>query len=482
MNLDNLAFVDIETSGSNALYDRIIEIGILRVENNQLVRTYNQLINSQQPLPSFIENITGIRTADLVDAPTFEEVKEEILEVLDNCIFVAHNVRFDYSFLKNEFRRYGIPFSAKQFCTVKLSRHLYPQFTKHNLDALMQRFELACDHRHRAFDDAKVLWDFYQKIQTQFPDDHVTQAIHTIMRKPALPVQLAPDTLDLLPENSGVYIFYGENDVPLYVGKSINVRERVASHFANDHASETEMQISKQIQRIEVIDTAGELGALMKESELIKKLQPIYNRQLRLQTNYTIALKVENKDGYHSLELKDVKQIFQSDLSQIMAFFGNKKQAKERLVDICNKHALCEKILGLEKGSGACFGYKIEQCHGACVGEEEPLKYNLRFAEAFYHSKIKSWPFVGPVLIREKDEFLGIEEVFLIDNWCVLGSQTFDLTDRVEEGWDLQTTVEKLNQSEDPIPFQLDTYKILTRYIFNLKNQKNIHLSQVKSL
>ena len=465
MNLNQLAFVDIETSGSSTTHDRIIEIGILRIENHTLVRTYETLINPQTVISPFIEDMTGIRGKDLENAPTFEEVKDEILEVLDDCIFVAHNVRFDYGFLKNEFRRYGVSFAPKHFCTVKLSRMLYPEYIKHNLDAIMERFGISCDRRHRAFDDAKVIWDFYQKIHAQLPVEKVQEALMIAAQRPSLPTHLPEDTIDMLPENPGVYIFYGENNMPLYIGKSINIRERVLSHFTNDHTSSKEMNISQQITGIETIVTAGELGALLKEATLIKEMQPLYNRHLRATKQLVIAQKVTNKEGFDTIELKEVSNIPADEIGSIVAIFRTKQQAKEKLTDIANKHALCEKILGLEKGKGSCFGYKIEQCHGACVGEEKPLQYNMRFAEAFYNSKIKSWPFSGPIVITETDPFTGLTESFILDKWCLIGESRGE---GIEEN--------QITEKPEEICFDYDTYKILVRYIFNAKKQGNIKL------
>lgn len=473
MNLDKLAFVDIETSGSSTTHDRIIEIGILRVENQELVRTYETLINPQTVVSPFIEEMTGIQSADLVTAPTFEEIKDEILEVLDSCVFVAHNVRFDYGFLKNEFRRYGVSFAPKHFCTVKLSRTLYPQHTKHNLDALMERFELSCDRRHRAFDDAKVIWDFYQRLHQDIPTDKLTDALKMALRKPSLPIHLPPNTLDTIPENPGVYIFYGENNMPLYIGKSINLRDRVASHFSGDHSSAKEMNISQQLRSIETISTAGELGALLKEATLVKQMMPLYNRHLRNAKKLTIARKTKTKEGYDTIKLEDVSTIGIDDIEDIVAIFRTKQQAKEKLADIANKYALCEKILGIEKGKGSCFGYKIEQCHGACIGEELPIKYNLRFTEAFYNLKIKSWPFPGPIMIEEYDAVEQRREVFVIDKWCLINGtiNTEPLEDMNQETF-TKSVLNSLNRED--IIFDYDTYKILVRYLFDKRNQQSI--------
>src|SRR5690606_10222071 len=147
--------------------NRIIEIGIIRVEDNEIVQTYHSLINPETYIAPEIERITGITSADIEHAPTFRSIKTDILEMLIDATFVAHNVRFDYGFLKNEFQKENSSFSATQLCTVKLSRILYPTQRHHNLDALIQRFAIPCKNRHRALDDAQVIYHFYQKLQKQ---------------------------------------------------------------------------------------------------------------------------------------------------------------------------------------------------------------------------------------------------------------------------------------------------------------------------
>src|SRR5206468_3403196 len=145
----------------SAYYNRVIEIGILKVVDGVIVKEYKTLINPEAHVDPFIEGLTGISAADLESAPTFEEVASEINEILTDSYFVAHNVRFDYGFLRNEFKRAGLRLNLKQICTVKLSRILYPDMTRHNLDAIIERFDIKCENRHRAFDDAKVLFEFY---------------------------------------------------------------------------------------------------------------------------------------------------------------------------------------------------------------------------------------------------------------------------------------------------------------------------------
>src|SRR3990167_75912 len=139
-----LTIVDIETTGSRVTYDRVIEIGILRVEEGKVVKKYQTLINPQMYISPFISQFTGISQHELETAPTFEEVKEDIFSLFEDSFFVAHNVRFDYGFIKNEFKRYGISFSNKHFCSARLSRLLFPHHRHHNLDSIIERFGLEC--------------------------------------------------------------------------------------------------------------------------------------------------------------------------------------------------------------------------------------------------------------------------------------------------------------------------------------------------
>src|SRR6185437_13578583 len=181
------AIVDTETNGTSPNYNQIIEIGILRIEDGVLVDTYKTLIKPARMLPDVITSITGITNADLEYAPSFEEVAIPIKEMLQGATVVAHSARFDYSFLKNEFRRVNTPFNAKTLCTVKLSRTLFPKFAHHALDDIIARHGIACKNRHRAFDDAQVLWDFMQQLNATLQPDIFESAIKKAMGQETLP-------------------------------------------------------------------------------------------------------------------------------------------------------------------------------------------------------------------------------------------------------------------------------------------------------
>lgn len=163
-----IAFIDVETTGLSPTYERVIEVGLVRVADGELVDEYSTLVNPERRIPAFIKQHTGISTKMVADAPVFSEIVDELAEKLEGYTFVAHNVNFDYSFLKAEFGRLDYGFTMPKFCTAQLSRRLYPQHRRHSLDHIIERFGFDCEKRHRALDDVKILWQFYQAVQQEF--------------------------------------------------------------------------------------------------------------------------------------------------------------------------------------------------------------------------------------------------------------------------------------------------------------------------
>lgn len=453
------AFVDVETTGMSPQHDRVIEVGILRVEDGEVVAQYNKLLNPETYIHPSIQSLTGISPLDLEHAPTFEQEKDEIYELLQDSVFVAHNVRFDYAFLKGEFARYEMPFTAKQLCTARLSRALFPSERRHGLSALIERFGFTCEHRHRAFDDAHVLWQFFQKIHADVAPDILTEAVARVMKRPSLPPHLDPELVKTLPESPGVYEFYDKDKTLLYVGKAIDVRSRVLSHFTNDYSSTKELSMSRQVVDIKVIPTAGELGALIRESYLVKTKQPIYNRQLRRMRQFVLLKKTQTPDGFDTVEFEVTSDIKAHDLDKIMGMFKSKKQANSFLELMCEKYSLCKKLLGIESGKN-CFGYHLGTCKGACRGEEKAMKYNMRFLLAFAENRIKPWYFDKPIEIVETSRVTGQSERFVLDKWCILQNQVDEDIVRTEsENFSLRS------KGKPEYIFDIDTYKIIARYL-----------------
>jgi DNA polymerase-3 subunit epsilon len=418
--MQGLAFVDLETTGGSITKDRITEIGIILVDETG-VHEWSRLVHPQMRIPLFIEQMTGISNAMFENAPNFEQVAQEVNALLQGKLFIAHNARFDYGFLKNEFKRLGMVFKPQVLCTVKLSRALYPQHHRHNLDSLIERHQLTVKERHRALGDAQLIYQFWQQLNQQFANDVLEQTIKKLVQRSSLPSQLDPNLIHDLPDGPGVYLFYGENDLPLYIGKSVNIRQRVLSHFAADHRQTKEMSLSQQTKRIDWIETAGELGALLTEAKLIKQLTPVHNQRLR-RKNALCAWQLEQKQDQLVPRLAWADDLDFGSQANLYGLYSNKRDAEKALRSIAEQHQLCLGVLGLDKiGSGKpCFAHQLKRCRGACVGKESGLQHAMRLQTAMSKLKLNSWPYPGAIAIRETNDF------HIIDHWCYLGTAQSD--------------------------------------------------------
>lgn len=448
---DSLAIVDVETTGMSPVRDRVIEIGILRIEKGKLAETFESLVNPEGYVPAEITLLTGISGKDLEDAPTFYSLRKRIKELLGSAFFVAHNARFDYSFLKSEYRRLEESYTARLLCTAKLSRTLFPRFRHHNLDSIIERFHILCDIRHRALSDAKVLWEFLQRIEQSIASEKLEKALTVVTKSTSLPPAISRNSVSSLPETPGVYIFYNQSGAPIYIGKSINLKDRIMSHFAEATTNTKEAKIFQSIASFEVIQTEGELGALLMESKLVKLHKPIYNRQLRDVERFTVLFRHQNAQGYYIVEVKEVNAIHPDEIGNIVAVFRSRGQMKTYLTQLTAEYSLCKKLLAIESGKGACFGLQLRICHGACVGREMPAIYNLRFIEAFRKTKLKQWPFDGPIAIREGNT------AHVVSHWCYMGE-----ADKLDDG--------------SSLIFDYDTYKILSKYLLSRDHMPQIKL------
>ncbi|MGZ5052309.1 MAG: exonuclease domain-containing protein [Methylobacter sp.] len=454
--LSRIAFVDLETTGTNATVDRITEIGVVLVDDTS-VREWSQLIQPQTRIPGFIEQLTGITNAMVTDAPTFSDIAEELADLLHGYLFIAHNARFDYGFLKNEFKRIGLTFQPSVLCTVKLSRELFPEHKHHNLDSLIQRYGLTAANRHRALADAQLIHQFWQKIHFLHGPELIATAVKKLAGLSSLPSHIDRSLIDDLPDSAGVYLFYGENDLPLYIGKSVNIRQRVLSHFSADHSHGKEMSLSQQLRRIDWIETAGELGALLIEAKLIKSRQPIHNRRLR-RHNALCAWQLQQTEHLRPV-LAWADQLDFGSQDNLYGLYHSQRDAQKALRSIAEQNQLCLSLLGLEKtGKGRpCFARQLNRCKGACVGLEKPAEHDARLLIAMKKLKLATWPYPGAVGIKEGDE------LHLIDRWCYLGTAKND------------ADVDDLLHASRPA-FDRDTYQILSKAL--KKPMRLVHLGR----
>jgi DNA polymerase-3 subunit epsilon len=452
----DLVCVDLETTGGSAAWHRIIEIGTVEIDRDGSVREWSTLVNPETRIPPQIEAFTGISNAMVAAAPRFEEVYRELLERLANRVFVAHNARFDYGFIRTALARLDVRFAAKVLCTVKLSRRLYPEQPRHNLDAVIARHGLGCDARHRALGDARVLRDLLAVLRREVVPERLAAVVDALLQETPLPPQLPAGLADDLPESPGVYRFYGQDGALLYVGKSRNVRNRVLAHFAAAHRSAGEQRLARQVHRVEWTETAGELGALLIEARAVKTESPLHNRRLRA-AGGAWTLRLTGVGGApDAVDIVELDALDAAAQAEVYGLYRDRRAAARALEEIVRAHQLCARVLGLERGGGtdgapgSCFAYQLKRCRGACVGAEPPALHNARLRLALAAARLKPWPYRGRILVAERD-WRGEQDLHVLERWRYLGT--------VREADDAD------GLDADAVPFDPDVYKILKRFL-----------------
>lgn len=294
------AIVDIETTGGMYLRDKITEVAIIVTDGDKILEEYQTLINPERSIPYHITNITGIDDHMVSEAPKFYEVAKTIVEKLDGCIFVAHNVNFDYNFIKEEFKSLGFPFNKKKLCTVKLCRSTLPGLSSYGLDNLVDHFDIDVEHRHRAYDDTLATFKIFRHIVTDLIDEyHVDKIINQGLDASVLPKGMSIEDIHGTPEMHGVYYLSNKHDRILYVGKANNIRKRVFQHFRKITIKSN--NIYKYVDKLHYEETGNELIALLLELYEIKRLSPELNKAMKRQNyNFAIYKNPKAKDHRHT--------------------------------------------------------------------------------------------------------------------------------------------------------------------------------------
>lgn len=373
------AIIDLETTGLNPRDDRIIEIAILLFDGHKITDSFSTLINPEQNIYPFVSKLTGLYDVDLNDAPRFYEIARKIVQLTEKRILVAHNVRFDYAFLRREFLRLGYHFHRRQLCTERLSRKKFSGLSSYKLGSLCRKFAIPLPHAHRALHDAKATLKLFQQLQISDQQPAGTFDWQAALKETILPPGIRREQIAVLPEKTGIYFFHDADGQLLYIGKSTNIRKRVMGHFSSDMKSQRLHNFKNQIHQIRYEITGSELVALLLESDLIKKEQPLYNRDQK-HTRYRYGIFSELRgDGYLHIYWRALnRKRERAATAQPLLAFSNKKELSAFLDNLIIRFRLCQKLCGVHKTRGACFHYHIKLCTGACTGEESPEIYNKR--------------------------------------------------------------------------------------------------------
>jgi len=371
------AIIDIETTGGSARFEKITEIAVYLHDGEKITGEFVSLVNPERNIPYFITNLTGITNEMVENAPRFFELARTIVELTEGRTFVAHNARFDYSFIRQEFKSLGFNFKRSILDTVSLSRKIFPGYRSYSLGNICRELNITITDRHRAAGDAMATVRLFEVLLEK--DRELNGSRSNLIRNTRiskLNPKLDISKIDSIPDEPGIYYFYNEDGELIYIGKSRNLQQRISTHLSNN-ATNRAMEMRDLIADINWEITGSELIALLRESYEIKDNKPFYNRAQRRTGFQWGIFSFTDDSGYINFRCG---QINTDDLP--LSVFTSRDRAKSKLGSLVETYDLCQKLTGLYDTDGVCFQYHVGICKGACCGKESPDEYNERAKRA----------------------------------------------------------------------------------------------------
>ncbi len=440
--------IDVETTGQG---NRMTEISIFKYDGNIVIDEFTSLINPETYIPEHITALTGIDNALVADAPRFEDVAQDILNITEEAVFVAHSVNFDYNVISGEFKRMGIDFIRKKLCTVRLSRRLLPGHRSYSLGKLCRDLNINLVDRHRARGDAEATVVIFELLlQQPTAVDVFKEFLNKNSREATLPPNLPKNVFEALPNEAGVYYFKDKKGKIIYVGKAKNIKKRVLSHFYSKTKKSLEMvQITRDID-FEI--SGSELIALLMEDAAIKHHFPLYNTVAKRKIQSFAIFSYQDRKGILHLAFNKGSLV----PNPVITFF-NIREVRAYLEKICTKYILCPRYCHLQESVTACSHYKIKDCKGICREDESAETYNLRVSEAIADMSNQN----NDLILKEKGRHTNEDAFVMIKNGEYLGYGFVDKSDIINHSDDLQNYL-------IPQKNNMDIQKILRPYVLNI--------------
>ncbi|MFY0672985.1 MAG: 3'-5' exoribonuclease [Bacteroidia bacterium] len=362
--------VDIETTGGNSKKHQIIEIGACLHNGEEVIDRFHSHVNPGRSIPPFITRLTGI-TDDMVEsAPTFEEVAEELYNFLDGHIFVAHNVSFDYHFIKNHFAAADIQYNSNRLCTVRLSRKILPGQPSYSLGNLCKSLKITIKGRHTALGDAEATAKLFTILQNQDKNGVIEKSAKRNSRESLMPPNLDKDIFDALPEKQGIYYFLNKKGKPIYIGKSKNIKSRIIGHFSTGSTTREKLRFIDEIYAIDTLLCSNDIVTDLTECHEIKKHWPRYNREYKKRSQIYGVYQYTDGRGFVRYHVNKVLL-----KSKPLLVFGDYSTAYQYVKDLTVDFELCPKLTGLQKPNHECMFGEDGSCDGACRQIDNDFAY-----------------------------------------------------------------------------------------------------------
>jgi DNA polymerase-3 subunit epsilon len=400
------AIVDIETTGGYAAANGIIEISVQIFDGENVIEQFETLINPGQQIPRYIEAFTGISNEMVQDAPRFEDIAEKVYTILQGNIFVAHNVNFDYSFIKNHLEFYGYSLNVKKLCTVRLARQIFPGLASYSLGKLCHSLEIVLKNRHRAGGDAAATVTLFHKLLKSDAKNIIAKSLHHHSKERVLPPNVPLEHFAQLPSTPGVYYFHDAKGKAIYVGKAIDLRKRVNSHFSNNSDSRQRQNFLRHTYAISFQQCATELMACILEAAEIKRLWPQFNQAQKKQEDVFGIFQYEDQNGYRRLVIDKKRRH-----STPVCSFHFKVDIHNFLKKLITRFQLCPRLSYIQVDAEQCIGVQEAYCLGACEQRETAESYNKRVEEALNSLKERpSYILLDKGLQEEQLSCIMVEE------------------------------------------------------------------------
>ncbi|TWR29083.1 DNA polymerase III subunit epsilon [Mucilaginibacter pallidiroseus] len=363
------AIVDIETTGGHASANGITEIAICIHDGKKITRRFQTLVNPHRDIPVYIRALTGITNEMVQDAPPFEDVAHEIFHLLKGQIFVAHNVNFDYSFLRYHLGTVGYDLQCNKLCTVRLGRKIMPGLMSYSLGKICNHLGITNNSRHRAMGDAEATAELFSMYLKNDTENHIGKALKQNSKEQVLPANLPKQDIDALPTSPGIYYFHDNKGKVVYVGKAKNIRKRVCSHFTGNNPNYQRQEFLKTIHHISHQVCGTELIAFVLEAVEIKRLWPKYNRSLKKFENTFGIYMYEDQRGYMRLAVDKHRKHMPAVYACNSLLDG-----RNLLLNLIDTFGLCPKLCFIQKNDQPCSGSSVGSC--ACEGHQSAGEYN----------------------------------------------------------------------------------------------------------
>jgi len=428
--------IDVETSGRT---NRITEISVFKYNGDTVVDEFTSLVNPNCYIPDHITALTGIDNGTVANAPDFQDIAQQILDITEDAIFVAHNVNFDYNVIRNEFKSLNIEFNRKKLCTVRLSRKLLPGHKSYSLGKLCKDLNINVNGRHRARGDAEATVILFQKLQAQEKSREVFSAfLNKNSKEATLPPNLPKEIFNAIPNSIGIYYFKNKKGEIIYVGKAKDIKKRVISHFYSK--AQKSLDMVRETADIDFELSGSELIALLMEDAAIKHHFPLYNKVAKRTPKGFSLFSYQDRNDIIHIAINNSKAV-----TKPIVTLYSLREARLFLERICEQFSLCPKFCHLQEGVSECSHFTIKNCKGVCKGNENVTNYNERVTNAICKIVNES----KDLIIKEKGRNNNEDAFVLIKNGTYLGYGFIDKSEQITHQDELEHFLIKQKDNRD---------------------------------